>query len=237
MKETDIREKSSLLRKHLFPDNPRSVFTIWNLKRDLDGEKHWLQAGLATPSGLALEPITDLSGNTHFPFLHPRRPVLRVPVVKWPPLVQAKDPALAENQKTCLGRALPCYKYLSVENSTRQERKLMCCFGASIDFLKFLQRDLGFDTEIYFAPDGQYGKFDPSKGTWSGVVGEIISGKADLALDLTDNMHREQFIDQLYPSVASAMNILVQKNFSHGEEGDCSSLSGCLLFLSEFTDN
>ena len=221
LRETHIKGKSSLFRNHGLQDNAGSAFNIWNLKRDLDGERHWYQAGLATPSGLALEPIENLNGNTLFPLLHPRRPILRVPVVLWPPLVHAKDPVFTENHRTCLGRALPCYKYASVGNSTRPERQLLCCFGASIDFLKFLQKDLGFDSEIYLSPDGQYGKFNASKGAWNGVVGEIISGKADLGLDLSVSMHRLHFIEMVYPSVVSALNILVQKEFSHGEQGNC----------------
>lgn len=154
-----------------------------------------------------------------FPLLHPRRPTLRVPVVLWPPLVQAEDPAVAENHKTCVGRALPCYNYTSVENSKRRTKQLLCCFGASIDFLKFLQRDLGFDTEIYLTPDGQYGKLDIVNDTWNGMVNEIISGKADLALDLAGSLERAKVVDMLYPCIASAMNILVQKQQNYGEQG------------------
>lgn len=133
--------------------------------------------------------------------------------------MQAEDPSVAENHKTCAGRALPCYKYASVENSIRRKKQLLCCFGASIDFLKFLQRDLGFDTEIYLTPDGQYGKLDIVNGTWNGIVNELISGKADLALDLAESMDREKVIDTVYPCIASAMNILVEKQRNYGEEG------------------
>ena len=133
--------------------------------------------------------------------------------------MQAEDPAVAENHQTCVGRALPCYKYAHVKQSTRREKQLLCCFGASIDFLKFLQRDLGFDAEIYLTPDGQYGKLDIVNGTWNGIVNELISGKVDLALDLADNMDREKVISTVYPCIASAMNILVEKQHNYGEQG------------------
>ena len=219
LKETYIGGKSSLFKKHFLSDRPSSVFNIWNLRRDLDGEKHWSQAGLATPSGLALEFIVDVNGNTLFPLLHPRRPILRVPVVLWAPLVHAKNPSSAGNHLTCVGRALPCYNYSVVGNLTQQTKQLLCCFGASIDFLKFLQKDLGFDTEIYITPDDQYGKYDPNKNKWTGVVGEILSGKADLALDLAENARRARFINMLYPNIPTALNILVEKEYSHGKEG------------------
>ena len=219
LKEAHFDGKSSLFRDHLLSDQPHTVFNIWNLRRDLDGRKHWFQSGLVTPSGIALEPIVDLSGGTVFPLLHPLRPTLRVPVVLWPPLVQADDPAITGNLQTCVGRALPCYKYTNEENSTWTTKKLLCCYGASIDFLKFLQRDLGFDTEIYITPDGQYGKLDIVNGTWNGIMNEILSGKADLALDLAGSRERAKVVDMLYPCIASAMNILVQKQQNYGEQG------------------
>ena len=206
-----------MFRKDVISNQLSSAFNIWNLKRDLDNGKHWLQAGLVTPSGLALDPVLDLRGNTLFPLLHPRRPILRVPVVLSPSTVEAKDPASAGDHRTCVGRALPCYK--SVGNSSQESQKLLCCFGASIDFLKFLQKDLGFDSEIYLMPDGQYGKFDLSRDKWSGVVNELISGKADLGLDLSVNMQRSKVIDMPYPNVQTALNILVKKDYSHGRQG------------------
>lgn len=213
-----------MFRDHFLSDQPHTVFNIWNLRRDLDGRKHWFQSGLITPFGIALESIVDLSGDTVFPLLHPMRPTLRVPVVLWPPLVQAEDPAVAENHQTCVGRALPCYKYTNVENSTWRTKQLLCCYGASIDFLKFLQRDLGFDTEIYITPDGQYGKLNVVNGTWNGIINEIISGKADLALDLAGSLERAKAVDMLYPCIASAMNILVQKQQNYGEQGLCNRI-------------
>lgn len=131
----------------------------------------------------------------------------------------SKDPALTMSRKSCVGRTLPCYKYLSVQNSTQTAKQLLCCYGASIDFLKFLRRDLGFDTEIYFNPDGRYGKFEPVNSTWNGIINEIISGKADLALDVAGNFERSRVVEFAYPSIASAMNILVRKDRSYKEQG------------------
>ena len=133
--------------------------------------------------------------------------------------MHAKDPALSENQRACVGRALPCYKYIGAKNSTRKTKKLLCCYGASIDFLKFLKRDLGFDTEIYLTPDEKYGKLDTVNGTWNGVINEIISGKADLGLDIAGSLERAKVVQFAYPCIASAMNILVRKQHSYKEQG------------------
>ena len=193
------------------------TFYIWDLKVDLNKKKHWVQVGLITASGLALETLQGLSGNKMFPLLSPRRPTLRVSVVSSPPYVSAQAPS-SESHEPCAGRAVPCYEYIFT-NSTKKTKKLWCCFGASIDFMKFLQRDLGFNTNIYFAPDGRHGKFNQSKGTWSGIINEIICGRADLGLDLAVNMKRSQVVEMIYPTVSSSLNILVKKEYSQPKEG------------------
>ena len=195
-----------------------ATFHISKLKADLHGKKHWIQIGMITASGLALEPVQGLNGNTLFPLLHPKRPTLRVPVVLSPPHVSVQDPSLTETNEPCMGRALPCYKY-DGGISTQQTKKLLCCFGSSIDFLKFLQRDLGFDTEIYIVPDGQFGKYDNASGNWSGIMNEIVSGKADMALDLSLNKQRMKVLEMAYPTVPTSLNILVKKEYSHSKVG------------------
>ncbi|GIX69974.1 glutamate receptor 1 [Caerostris extrusa] len=47
--------------------------------------------------------------------------------------------------------------------------------------------------QLILVEDGMYGKFDSSKERWSGMIGEIIQGKADIAiadLAVTGNRHR-----------------------------------------------
>ena len=55
--------------------------------------------------------------------------------------------------------------------------------------------------------------------TWNGIINEIISGKADLALDVAGNFERSRVVEFAYPSIASAMNILVRKDRSYKEQG------------------
>ena len=201
-------------------DEALGIYNIWNLKRDLHGKKHWTLAGFGTPTGLALEPVLLQNGNVISPLRHPKLPVLRVPVVTWPPLVQLKDPIVGSNRKkSCVGKAIPCFKYLSVENSTRQVKQQFCCFGAAIDCLKFLQRDLGFEAEVYLTPDGQYGTFNVTSGTWNGVVNELVSGNGDLAIDLSLNVERAGAVDLLHPNIPLSLNILVTKKHSYSEKG------------------
>ena len=54
--------------------------------------------------------------------------------------------------------------------------------GYTIDFLKELSRLDGFEYELHFVRDGQYGGIDETTGQWNGMIGEVQRGEADLAL-------------------------------------------------------
>ena len=75
-----------------------------------------------------------------------------------------------------------------------------------------IQSELGFRSEIYFTPDGNYGDFDVETKKWNGIVQEVISGRADFAIDLSMNELRENYLDFAHPFVHLALNILVLKD-------------------------
>ena len=53
--------------------------------------------------------------------------------------------------------------------------------------------------ELYLAPDGEYGEKDEA-GNWNGVVGELVSGRADIGLAALNVMaEREKVIDFTIP--------------------------------------
>uniref|UniRef100_A0AC34GQT2 Uncharacterized protein n=1 Tax=Panagrolaimus sp. ES5 TaxID=591445 RepID=A0AC34GQT2_9BILA len=53
--------------------------------------------------------------------------------------------------------------------------------GYCIDLLNLIQQELQFTYEIYQAPDGKFGSVDDN-GNWNGLIGEVVIGKADIAL-------------------------------------------------------
>jgi len=54
--------------------------------------------------------------------------------------------------------------------------------GYAIDLLKELSRLDGFEYELHFVKDGQYGGIDETTSQWNGMIGEVQRGEADLAL-------------------------------------------------------
>ena len=86
-----------------------------------------------------------------------------------------------------------------------------CCTGYCIDLLKLLMRDIGFSVRIQVVKDGKYGAFNPTTKQWSGLIGEVVRGEADIALsDLTINEQRSQVVDFTHPFMDAGIGVLVK---------------------------
>lgn len=80
--------------------------------------------------------------------------------------------------------------------------------GYLIDLITALGQKLGANFDIHVAGDGRYGA-PTDDGSWTGMVGEVMTGKADLALaDLTITSKREQVVDFTVPYMQTGITIL-----------------------------
>lgn len=87
--------------------------------------------------------------------------------------------------------------------------------GYAVDLIHELSRIVGFKYRFKEVDDGKYGvKVKHPNGTeyWNGMIGEIISGKADLAIvDLTITSSREEAVDFTLPFMNTGISILFKK--------------------------
>ena len=126
--------------------------------------------------------------------------VLRVSVHEQKPFVMINLNENCQKGLTCLG----------------QDEKNHCCFGYCIDLLKLLISDLGFKVRLYIVKDGQYGSKNSTTGQWSGLIGELVSGKADMALaDLTVSQQRANVVDFTESFMNTGIGVLVKVNRHH----------------------
>ncbi|XP_069750695.1 glutamate receptor ionotropic, kainate 4 [Narcine bancroftii] len=80
--------------------------------------------------------------------------------------------------------------------------------GFCVDILKELSEILRFHYKIQLVADGVYGVAE-TNGTWTGMIGELISRKADLAVaGLTITAEREKVIDFSKPFMTLGISIL-----------------------------
>merc|ERR1711915_553000 len=83
--------------------------------------------------------------------------------------------------------------------------------GYLVDLLKSLSKLLKCKFEIKLVDDGKYGEFDGSN--WNGMMGEVISGTADIALaDITITAMREKHVDFSHPFMHLGITVLYHKS-------------------------
>ncbi|XP_061589172.1 glutamate receptor ionotropic, NMDA 3A [Cololabis saira] len=84
-----------------------------------------------------------------------------------------------------------------------------CCYGYCVDLLGKLAEDMGFSFDLYIVGDGKYGGF--KNGRWTGLVGDLLSGAANLAVtSFSINSARSQVIDFTSPFFSTSLGILVR---------------------------
>ncbi|KAI6240026.1 hypothetical protein M3Y99_00486300 [Aphelenchoides fujianensis] len=53
--------------------------------------------------------------------------------------------------------------------------------GYCIDLMESIRADLNFTYDLYLVPDGKFGAIEQT-GNWNGMIGQLVSGEADIAL-------------------------------------------------------
>lgn len=109
------------------------------------------------------------------------------------------------NQSTLLDRL---FRDLATPNTSVAAELKKCCYGYCIDLLEKLAEDLGFTFDLYIVGDGKYGGL--TGGRWTGLVGDLLSGAANLAVtSFSINSARSQVIDFTSPFFSTSLGILV----------------------------
>lgn len=109
------------------------------------------------------------------------------------------------NQSALLDRL---FRDLATPNASVDAQLKKCCYGYCIDLLEKLAEDLGFTFDLYIVGDGKYGGL--TGGRWTGLVGDLLSGAAHLAVtSFSINSARSQVIDFTSPFFSTSLGILV----------------------------
>nr|QHN69193.1 ionotropic receptor 12 [Sirex nitobei] len=121
-------------------------------------------------------------------------PVYNIVTALAPPFAMATS--LQEG--LCL-RGIACHQGINI----------VCCYGLTIDLLSLVARELGFQFDLYVAKDGLFGKRNGRNGPWSGVIGELVAGRAQLAFaPLSVSARRAEVVDFTIPYFFSGVSFL-----------------------------
>ncbi|KAE8630074.1 hypothetical protein XENTR_v10000681 [Xenopus tropicalis] len=84
--------------------------------------------------------------------------------------------------------------------------------GYCVDLAAEIARHCGFKYKLTIVADGKYGARDAETKIWNGMVGELVYGKADIAIaPLTITLVREEVIDFSKPFMSLGISIMIKK--------------------------
>ncbi|KAI4880604.1 hypothetical protein NFI96_026915, partial [Prochilodus magdalenae] len=84
--------------------------------------------------------------------------------------------------------------------------------GYCVDLAAEIAKHCGFKYRLKIVEDGKYGARDAETKIWNGMVGELVYGKADIAVaPLTITLVREEVIDFSKPFMSLGISIMIKK--------------------------
>ncbi|KAM5172927.1 glutamate receptor 1 isoform 4-T4 [Mantella aurantiaca] len=84
--------------------------------------------------------------------------------------------------------------------------------GYCVELAQEIAKHVGFKYKLEIVKDGKYGARDSDMKAWNGMVGELVYGRADLAVaPLTITLVREEVIDFSKPFMSLGISIMIKK--------------------------
>ncbi|CAL8262731.1 unnamed protein product [Lota lota] len=84
--------------------------------------------------------------------------------------------------------------------------------GYIVELAAEIAKHVGYHYKLKIVTDGKYGARDPETKMWNGMVGELVYGKADVAVaPLTITLVREEVIDFSKPFMSLGISIMIKK--------------------------
>ncbi|TSQ81045.1 Glutamate receptor 1 [Bagarius yarrelli] len=84
--------------------------------------------------------------------------------------------------------------------------------GYCVELAAEIAKHVGYEFKLKIVADGKYGAKDSETKMWNGMVGELVYGKADVAVaPLTITLVREEVIDFSKPFMSLGISIMIKK--------------------------
>ncbi|XP_062856628.1 glutamate receptor 1a [Trichomycterus rosablanca] len=84
--------------------------------------------------------------------------------------------------------------------------------GYCVELAAEIAKHVGYQYKLKIVADWKYGARDPETKMWNGMVGELVYGKADVAVaPLTITLVREEVIDFSKPFMSLGISIMIKK--------------------------
>ncbi|RMX35776.1 hypothetical protein pdam_00021767, partial [Pocillopora damicornis] len=167
------------------------------------GEVEWVTMGSATGHRVSFQRSLWATN------VRDHKEILRVVGIEEEPMLIVSKEDVATFSECVL--SYPCTKYKHYDNNSEQNTPIKCCcIGFLIDLLQWLEKDLSLSVELYLGRDGKYGAYNADSKEWDGMIGDLLSNRADMALSaLTTTRMREKYIDFSYPFLHGETKLLI----------------------------
>ncbi|XP_078661668.1 glutamate receptor 2-like [Branchiostoma floridae x Branchiostoma belcheri] len=85
--------------------------------------------------------------------------------------------------------------------------------GLCMELLAWLSAELGFTYELYEVADGEYGRYKQENGSWTGMVGDVVAGTADMAAAIVSITSQRQDVgDFTLPFYSNGITLAMRKS-------------------------
>ena len=88
---------------------------------------------------------------------------------------------------------------------------------------------LSYEFELYFQADELYGVYDNTTGKWNGVIQDIISGKGDIAVDVSIRPDRCLVLDCSLGYLVHRYNAIIKLEFSEEKKEEGGNRQNALI--------
>ncbi|XP_035529989.1 glutamate receptor 2-like [Morone saxatilis] len=141
---------------------------------------------------------------------------------------QRIDMSRRGNSGDCLANpAVPWAQGVEIERALKQQadqrrtavtvrvcfdQRVLGMLGYCVDLAAEIAKHCGIRYQLRIVGDGKYGARDAETKIWNGMVGELVYGKADIAVaPLTITLVREEVIDFSKPFMSLGISIMIKK--------------------------
>nr|XP_006814677.1 PREDICTED: glutamate receptor ionotropic, NMDA 2B-like [Saccoglossus kowalevskii] len=98
------------------------------------------------------------------------------------------------------------------EESFVRDYFYQCCVGLCVDILEQLSKDLEFNFELHVVDDFSFGS-PKGNGSWNGMIGEVMDGKADAAIaSMQATKARAEVVDLSVAFMETGISIMTKKS-------------------------
>ena len=116
-----------------------------------------------------------------------------VPVIEYDPWLVKHDYIYGRN-KECPHDTVVCYESSGSKRSTViHYGEKYCCSGITVDLVNHMQDNMPFKFILYFPEHNRYGT--RQEDAWDGIVEDIKTGVADLAVDMSFSAKRCSYLN------------------------------------------